>query len=322
MLYYRLKPGLLILAGLLFLLLQGCSLAPLQSDRLLEKIPSEFKKPVELDKVSFNPQLKYDCGPAALATLLQWQGIDISSKELEPEVYLPGRKGSLQLELLAATRQHNLIPYLLDKKFTSLLKEIKAGHPVLVLQNLALEAFPQWHYAVVIGYDLENDELILRTGDIRRYPVSISRFEYTWQRSDYWGFVVLKNGDLPASGNAFSYLKSILPFEQLGKTNFALRAYKVGLTQWPDDKNLLMASANAAYHLHKNSEAENFYHAIIKKWPDYGPAYNNLAQLYIDGKKYREAEALLNQAIALGDRFESEYRKTLQSISKSQQSVE
>jgi hypothetical protein len=30
--------------------------------------------------------------------------------------------------------------------------QLEAGRPVLVLQNLALKLWPQWHYAVVVGY--------------------------------------------------------------------------------------------------------------------------------------------------------------------------
>ena len=36
----------------------------------------------------------------------------------------------------------------------SVLPEIAAGNPVLVLQNAGWSWLPVWHYAVVIGYDL------------------------------------------------------------------------------------------------------------------------------------------------------------------------
>ena len=162
------KPACLLLGGFFLALLQGCSSVSLQSDRLLETKPAEFIRAQELVDVNFNPQRDYECGPAALATLLQWQGLDISDSKLVPEIYLPDRKGSLQIELLAATRRYGYVPYVIEKNMTSLLNEIKAGNPVLVLQNLGLEWYPRWHYAVVIGYDINKDEIILRSGEIKR----------------------------------------------------------------------------------------------------------------------------------------------------------
>ena len=59
---------------------------------------------VELDSTPFFPQQDYQCGPAALATVLVASGAQVSPDELVAEVYLPGRKGSLQAELIAAAR--------------------------------------------------------------------------------------------------------------------------------------------------------------------------------------------------------------------------
>ena len=247
MLKFFVKPASILLCGFFILLNQGCSSLPLQSEKLLDNPPAEFSQPKEISTISFNPQREYECGPASLATLLQWQGLNISDAAIVPEIYLPKRQGSLQIELLAATRRHNFIPYVIDKKMTALLKEIKAGNPVLVLQNLGLESYPKWHYAVVIGYDINKDEIILRSGEIKRHTNSFSLFERTWQRAKYWGFIALPKDKLPASGDAFSYLKSVAPFEQLKKESFALDAYKLALKKWPNNKNLLMAAGNASY---------------------------------------------------------------------------
>jgi hypothetical protein len=35
------------------------------------------------------------------------------------------------------------------------LREVAAGNPVLVLQNLSFAWAPVWHYAVVMGYDAD-----------------------------------------------------------------------------------------------------------------------------------------------------------------------
>lgn len=311
---FKIKPAYFLLGGFFIALAQGCSPLSLQSDKILEKKPNEFIQPQEIIRVNFNPQRDYECGPASLATMLQWQGLNISDSRLVPQIYIPERKGSLQIEMLATVRRYGFIPYIINKSMTALLEEIKAGSPVLVLQNLGLESYPKWHYAVVIGYDINKDEIIFRSGEIKRHVNSFSLFERTWRRGKYWGFIVLNKDKLPASGDAFSFLKSVVSFEKLKKVNFAFSAYKTALQRWPDNKSLLMAAGNASYSLKKLSTAEKYYRKVILKWPDYAPALNNLAQVFYEEEKFLEAEKLILRAIKLNDKHKEQYEDTLNNI--------
>lgn len=313
---FNTSPAIILIGGFFIASIQGCSSLSLQSDNLLDTRPAEFIQPQEIVNVNFNPQRDYECGPASLATILQWQGLNITDSELVPQVYLPKRKGSLQVELLATTRRYSFIPYVIEKKITALLKEVKAGNPVLVMQNLGLDWYPKWHYAVVVGYDISKDIIILRSGEFKRHINSFSLFEHTWRRAKYWGFIALNNKTLPASGDAFSYLKSVAAFESLNKIPFALRAYKNALQRWPDNKNLLIAAGNASYSSGDLSSAENNYRKVILKWPTYAPALNNLAQVLYEKKRYKEAERLIRKAIKLNDKYKKQYQDTLKYIQK------
>ncbi|HEY3517213.1 MAG TPA: hypothetical protein VGL98_09230, partial [Gammaproteobacteria bacterium] len=112
------------------LALFGCASAP----RLPPGLPA-----LELTAVPFFPQTEYQCGPAALATVLKHAGADVDADALTPEVYAPGLRGSLQPELLGATRRHGFIPYVIEPEPSALAAELAARRPVLVLQNLGLE---------------------------------------------------------------------------------------------------------------------------------------------------------------------------------------
>ena len=119
---------------------------------------------VELDATPFFPQKKYQCGPAALATVLVASDVETTPEALVPLVYIPARKGSLQVEMQAAPRKFERLSYLLSPNLDSILAELDAGRPVLVLHNYGLPILPRWHYAVVIGYDSARDRFILRSG--------------------------------------------------------------------------------------------------------------------------------------------------------------
>ena len=136
----------------------GCSINP--QLRVAEAMPGNAGT-LLLGDVPFHPQVEYQCGPAALAGVLGASGMPVSPEALVPQVYLPGREGSLQVELVAATRRAGRIPYVVDPSPAALLSELADGRPVLVLQNLLTRSVPRWHYAVLVGADPVGNRLLL-----------------------------------------------------------------------------------------------------------------------------------------------------------------
>ena len=104
---YR-RAGRLVCALFLFLYLGGCATSP-QTRQLLDN-PPDVPARVELEQVPFFPQLEYHCGPAALAGIINYRGISVQPEQIAELVYVPGLKGSLQVEVVAAARQFDLLP--------------------------------------------------------------------------------------------------------------------------------------------------------------------------------------------------------------------
>ncbi len=264
-------------AGLICLLcLGGCANSPQRS-----LFPTEYgrslPRAVELDDTPFFPQTDYQCGPAALATVLQAQGINASPETLSPQVYLPGRKGSLQIEMIAATRRHHGLPYVLEASFSTLLEEVAAGNPVLVLQNLGLSWLPRWHYAVVVGYNLDSEVLTLRSGTLKRRQTSFAVFKRTWQRAGSWALVIVPAGEVPATATVTAYLKTAHAFEETGLTEQATAAYRAATKRWPGQGEAWLVSGNMAFADQRIDEAIADFLQATKLAPTDIRAWNNLA---------------------------------------------
>jgi tetratricopeptide (TPR) repeat protein len=253
---------------------------------------------VELDATPFIAQERYQCGPASLAMLLQQSGVDVSAEALVPQVYLPERKGSLQAEMLAAGRRFQRIPYVIDPALAALTAELRAGRPVLVLQNLGLKKSPLWHYAVVIGYSVEDDRLILRSGTQRRQLMPGWLFVRTWKGADSWGMVLLRPGELPERPDSIRYLSAVAAAESRLEAGAALRAYEAALTRWPNDTIGLFGRANALHELGRLDEAAEAYQRLISENPSHMAALNNLAQVYLDQGCYSRAQETIDGALA------------------------
>jgi tetratricopeptide (TPR) repeat protein len=294
------------------LLVTGCG-APLQIDHLL-KSPDAIGPPVELTAVPFFSQEDFQCGPAALATVLNWSGTVVTPEALAPQVYLPERQGSLQVELLAATRRVGRIPYLIQPRLETLLAEVRAGNPVLVLQNLGLSWYAKWHYAVVVGFDLRQDLVILRSGRERRHVVPFKLFERTWRRSDYWAMVALPPDRLPASAEEMPYLRAVAGLEQLQRWQEAKTAYASALTRWPGSTAAHMGLGNSLYAMKDLSGAEQAYRQVTLDAPTLAPAFNNLAQVLAEQGRLQEAEQAARRAVNLGGPLLASYEETLQQI--------
>ncbi len=302
-------PGLF----LLLVFLTGCAGTP-QTDALYELNYAARYPATELTQTAFFPQQEYQCGPAALATVLNDSGISVTPTQLTPLVYIPKKKGSLQVELIAATRRFGRVPYLIQPNLEHLLDEVTAGKPVLVFQNLGLDWYPQWHFAVIVGFDLNHDEIILRSGTEKQHRVSVSLFERTWARGGYWGLRILKPGEFPVNVNELRYFTALVSLERLKKWPELITSYQSAVKKWPNSQNFNMGLANSYYSNSERAKAKKHYLYIIKKWPNYAPAFNNLAQVFIDVNDLEQALQYAQKAVSIAGVHQQIYRQTLSEI--------
>ena len=265
----------------------GCAAVPQTAQ--LSREPGNLPRRVLLDEVAFFPQVKYQCGPAALATMLNYSNVDVVPDTLIEKVYIPERKGSLQVEMVATARSYGKLTYPLEKQLKALLTELAAGNPVLVFQNLALSIWPQWHYAVAVGYDLDSAELILRSGTYREHRLSLATFERTWQRGGYWAYMVMPTGKIPATATPMKYLLAAYDLERAGFKKLALESYRSAADNWPENPAALMSLGNSEYSMGYMTQAQSVFTRVIKQKPEDSAAWNNLAYALAGGGCHQAA---------------------------------
>jgi peptidase C39-like protein/tetratricopeptide repeat protein len=287
-----------VFVSIVALTLSGCASIFPQTRELAERLPSGVPERVELSQVPFFPQTEYQCGPAALATVLASAGLKVTPEELVSQVYLPERKGSLQVEMLAAARRHGLVSYQLAPRYADLLREIAAGTPVIVLQNLSLGE--GWHYAVAVGYEYEDGKLILRSGETERKVLGFPVHEMVWRRSGYWAMVALPPDRIPATADEYRWLASIAALERAGGTQAARTAYATFLTRWPHNVSAAVGLANTHYALRELPQAEKVLREAAQRDPESVIVLNNLAQTLSDLGRHDEALPVIERAVTAG----------------------
>jgi hypothetical protein len=298
------------------LVLAGCStLDPLipQTVELRSDWPAGVARSIELAQVPFFPQDEFQCGPAALAMALTYSGAPTRPEALVDDVWLPSRRGSLQLEMLATPRRHARVSYRLAPRYSDLLREVAAGNPVVVLQDVG-PMFTQWHYAVVNGFDYDTGTILLRSGLQLRQQMSFTAFERSWMPGGYWAMVVTAPDRIPATATEERWLEALLGLARSGDVNATVQAYAAALKRWPDS---LPAAVGLANHLHARGsleEAAGVLRTAMQKHPRSIIVLNNLAQTLSDQGRNAEALALIRRADDPQSPFAGEVRATRQLI--------
>jgi tetratricopeptide (TPR) repeat protein len=298
-------------AAVLSLYLAGCATVP--PPEYGTRLPQRLPERVDLVEVPFHPQDRYQCGPAALATVLGSAGVERTPQQLEDEVYLPRLHGSLQPEMLGAARRAGVLPYRLEAQPNDLLREVAAGNPVVVLQNLRLDILPQWHYAVVVGYDLTEASIALRSGRERRLVMRIEDFDRSWARAGRWAFVALPPDRLPATAREADFVAAAADLERVSPAN-ARRAYQTALGAWPQNLFARIALGNVAYRMRQLDVAQAEYRQATVDNPNAADAWNNLAQVLYETGKLREARDAAKRAVDIGGPRMELYASTLATI--------
>lgn len=298
--------------GLLLVTVLGACATP-QTSRLMAE-GGRLPRQAKVVDVPFYPQQRYYCGPAALAMAMSWSGAPVTQDELVPEVYTPSRQGTLRNDMVAAARRRGRLAVRISD-VRSLLAEIAAGNPVVVFQNLALNWFPQWHYAVAIGYDLGKREIVLHSGTKARLVTDLYAFERTWKRGDYWGLVVLPPQRLPATADEPSVLDAAVGLERTGHHRAAASAYRAILSRWRESFPAWMGLGNTLYAQRDFPGAERAFREAIRRRPKAPAAWNNLAYTLAAQGRHEDARRAAEESVRLAPEDTQAYRDTLQDVS-------
>lgn len=284
------------------LVLAGCATPPL-TKQLTENPPSNIPISANIEDLPFYPQQAYYCGPTVLAEIFEYHGIKLSPDEIAPQLFIPQRQGSLQLEMIAATRQQGLLAYAERGDFNKLLYFINNNIPVIVLQNLSIQWHPMWHYSVVKGYNLTTQQFIQHTGPYENRPVDFSVFERTWQRANYWFLIALPKKHNLSKLDPFTYITSAQDLLTVAQTASGIHHLTLATNLWP---NYWLS-----YFLLGNYYLETFQHTKQLKtaisWYKKGYTYaklqphylNNYAYALFKNAQFQQAKIIIEQAEAL-----------------------
>lgn len=277
-----------------FIFLIGCA----SRGNLSEKF--NIKSQHIITEVPFIQQSDYQCGPASLAMMMHFSGKEVSTKALAKQAFTPEKKGSLQSDMLSATRRQGMLA-LPVSNIKKLLKVVDDGHPVLVLQNLGFSWYPRWHYAVVVGYDLASSQMILHSGKKPFFHTYQYTFEKTWQRSNNWGYLIVNPGVIPDSISESAMVKATAHLEALSFLKEAETSYQAILVKWPVSLGALIGLGNIHYRNKDFKQSSLILKDATLAYPDSAESWHNYAIALYANRQMVLAHRAAERAIDLAE---------------------
>jgi ABC-type bacteriocin/lantibiotic exporter with double-glycine peptidase domain len=175
-------------AGPLFLSLfllspAGCTAVSLDDVLKAARADPGGEKGSFIDGVPFFPQDELMCGPAALASVLNFYGRKVDLQEVSQKVYHSRLKGSLTMDLLIYAKERGFEVLYYKGGLEDLKARVRENSPIIVFLNLGFDLYPVGHYMVVVGYNEEMEVVVAHSGTTRgkviRYRALIDDWEKT-----------------------------------------------------------------------------------------------------------------------------------------------
>lgn len=179
-----------------FFLLYGCAPGTGIIKENTRQRSAEFapKPDFYINNVPFFPQERYYCGPASLASVINFYGISVSEEEIAKQVYNPKLNGALSMDMLNYARAKGLDAAYYKGSMEDIKKEISLGRPLIIFLDLGYSFYPVRHYIVAVGYDDKTDYLIAHSGAEKNKIFSYKGIQAAWERTGFGTILIAPKG--------------------------------------------------------------------------------------------------------------------------------
>ena len=174
-----------------------CSLIPLLlSCSIRLTAPDRFPEAVRKHEVTPYQQNPEQCGPFALASLLNYLKIEADPNLLAERLYSPSAGGTLTMDLYLEAVRKGLEARQLSGSNSILVKELKEFNPVIVLFKYPGLKGRTGHFVLVSGFSVDPDGFFLLWGDNKLSWMKGEQFQRLWSGSGYWMLAVHSKGKM------------------------------------------------------------------------------------------------------------------------------
>ena len=132
------------------------------------------------------------CGQAVLEMVLRFYGAGEAALREGDGAYDPVLRGSLITDLAAAARRAGFAARIATLDSDSLVAELHAGRPPIVLYQVGRAPLTRPHFAVVAGWDPGRQVFILNDGGAAARAMRVAEFSGRWRTAGSLALLVAR----------------------------------------------------------------------------------------------------------------------------------
>ncbi|MBI5328924.1 MAG: C39 family peptidase [Deltaproteobacteria bacterium] len=154
------------------------------------KRPTDDAKAV-IANVPFIKQKPDYCGPASLAMIFNFYGLNVSQDEIAHEIFSPEIKGTLSLEMVSYAYKKGFEADIYNGSMADLRAKLEAGFP-LIVSHKAEKNDKRVHYLVVFGFDDDKGVFYVHsdTKNVGAQAINYRKFLKHWDMANNLTFFI------------------------------------------------------------------------------------------------------------------------------------
>ncbi len=138
-----------------------------------------------IEGVPLYTQKRLECGPTALAMVLQYHGIRAEPDDIARELSTKRLGGSLAIDMLLYAKKRGLRATYYRGSIEDLRDKLKRNLPPVIFVDLGVGGVRVGHFMVVTGYDDSRDGVIVHSGKAHPEFIPYKTLERIWKRTGF-----------------------------------------------------------------------------------------------------------------------------------------
>jgi len=149
----------------------------------ISDIPVSSKEQ-HIEDVPFYQQETYQCGPASLAGVLNYWGVDVTPQEIAEEIFSTSARGTLNIDMVLYAQRKGLKAQYYRGDIEDIERKISDGFPLIVLVDFGFTVYQVNHFMVIIGFNEHG--VVVNSGKHQGRLLSWRDFKKAWKKTDFW----------------------------------------------------------------------------------------------------------------------------------------
>jgi len=137
-----------------------------------------------IEHVPFYPQETYQCGPASLAGVLNYWGVDVTPDDIAREIFSESARGTLNIDMVLYAQSKGLQANYYRGNIEDIQRNISCGFPMIVLVDFGFMLYQANHFMVIVGYN--ENSVVVNSGKYQGRLLSWKDFKKAWGKANYW----------------------------------------------------------------------------------------------------------------------------------------